>query len=109
MQNQNDQCNDEFTCHTHGYCISMNKRCNGHQDCSDGSDEANCTIMTLPDGYDKKYPSMKNTTVSISLEINDILNIQQLEMEYTLYIEIFLYLGYPWYIKISVYHGYHGI
>ena len=66
----------------------MMKRCNGHQDCSDGSDEANCTIMTLEDGYDKKYPSMKNTTVSISMEIDDILNIQELEMEYTVHLKI---------------------
>ena len=83
------QCKDEFTCHMHGYCISMMKRCNGHQDCSDGSDEANCTIMTLKDGYDKKYPStLKNTTVSISMEIYDILDIQELVMEYTVYLKI---------------------
>ena len=77
------QCKDEFTCHMHGYCISMMKRCNGHQDCSDGSDEANCTIMTFQDGYDKKYPSMENTTVLISMEIIDIWDIQELEMDYT--------------------------
>ena len=83
------QCKDKFTCHTQGYCISMMKRCNGHQDCSDGSDEANCTIMTLKDGYDKKYPStLKNTTVSISMEIYDILDIQELVMEYTVYLKI---------------------
>ena len=72
---------DKFTCHTYGDCIPMKERCNGQQDCSDGSDEANCTIMTLQDGYDKKYPAKKNTPVSISMEIYDILNVNELEMQ----------------------------
>lgn len=32
----------EFRCRTSGECLTMAHRCNGHQDCADGSDEANC-------------------------------------------------------------------
>lgn len=83
------QCHvDEFTCHTYGYCISMNKRCDGDQDCKDGSDERNCMIMTLQDGYNKKYPGTKNTTVTLAMDIYDIANIDELEMAYTVHLRI---------------------
>ena len=54
----------------------------------DGSDEADCTIMSLDEGYDKKYPAMKNTTVAISMEILDILDIKELEMEYKVFLKM---------------------
>ena len=54
----------------------------------DGSDEADCTIMSLDEGYDKKYPAMKNTTVAISMEILDILDIKELEMEYRVFLKM---------------------
>ena len=54
----------------------------------DGSDEADCKIMSLDEGYDKKYPAMKNTTVAISMEILDILDIKELEMEYRVFLKM---------------------
>ena len=83
------QCNeDEFACRIFGYCVPMHKRCNGNQDCLDGSDESECTIMTLQEGYDKKYPAAKNITVTISMEIKDILDIKELEMQYKVYLRV---------------------
>jgi len=41
---------EEFTCGD-GSCIDARRRCDQHEDCADGSDEANCgqsTNRTLP-------------------------------------------------------------
>ena len=79
---------NEFTCHSYGYCIPMNKRCDGDKDCMDGSDERNCRIMTLQEEYDKKYPGTKNTTVTVAMHIYEIANIDELEMAYTVHLKI---------------------
>ena len=54
----------------------------------DGSDEVDCSIMSLDEGYDKKYPAMKNTTVAISMEILDILDIKELAMEFRVFLKM---------------------
>ena len=36
---------DEFTCGD-GSCVDVRRRCDQYQDCSDGSDEANCGLFT---------------------------------------------------------------
>ena len=48
------RCNfgDEFTCNS-GECISLQKRCNGIDECDDGSDEHGCNLVDIPSSYDK--------------------------------------------------------
>jgi len=41
------QCNEtEFGCYD-GTCVSLVKRCNEIDDCSDGSDERHCNILSI--------------------------------------------------------------
>ena len=39
--------NEEFTCNK-GSCVSIDKRCDGIKDCSDESDEEECSNIDIP-------------------------------------------------------------
>ena len=87
------QCNnDEFTCHSYGHCISMTKRCDGHPDCAeDGSDENECEMITFSKGYNNLYSQEKNgINVSISMDVHDIEEINELEMNIMVTVEVTL-------------------
>ena len=60
---------DDFTCNN-GQCIRMGQRCNQIPDCSDDSDEKNCQLLTLKDGYNKNIPPIKRSTFGGSLPAN---------------------------------------
>ena len=45
----------EFTC-SNGYCVSMQSRCNGINNCLDGSDEERCNQLEIPNSYSKIDP-----------------------------------------------------
>ena len=38
------------------HCIDQSKRCNNAKNCKDKSDEANCTILHVPEEYLKTKP-----------------------------------------------------
>ena len=45
----------EFTCRS-GHCIDILKRCDYRKDCEDGSDEEHCSMIRIPEFYDKSLP-----------------------------------------------------
>ena len=46
---------NEFSCQT-GTCIDIYKRCDTRKDCDDGSDEDDCSLIKIPESYDKSLP-----------------------------------------------------
>jgi len=61
---------EEFQCHN-GKCLSIDKRCNGKPECSNGEDEVNCGIP----GSDN-FPSFGTGTILLytSYEIYNLLH-----------------------------------
>ena len=61
----------DFTCND-GQCVRMDQRCNQLPDCRDESDEKNCNILLVQDGYNKKIPPYFQddpVNVSVSIEL----------------------------------------
>ena len=59
-----------FTCND-GRCVSMDQRCNQLPDCRDKSDERNCNILVLEEGYNKNVPPINfNVPVNVSVSMN---------------------------------------
>ena len=58
----------EFTCNS-GTCVDIFKRCDNRKDCSDGSDETDCSMLRLSESYDKSLPPLKPDDAA---EANDI-------------------------------------
>lgn len=67
----------QFNC-MNGFCLLMNKRCDGVLDCMDGSDEIKCTKILKNDTYKKVLsPPELSTNVEVFLNIKKILNINE--------------------------------
>lgn len=58
----------EFMC-TDGSCVHRGRRCNLRDDCADGSDEQNCTIVHFSDSYHNHRPP-PGPSVGAPLEID---------------------------------------
>ena len=69
-------CND-------GMCIELAKKCDSSSDCQDDSDEKNCTILVVSNGYNRDIipirkhngQSHSRSTVVVGMSILDILDI----------------------------------
>ena len=70
----------KFTCND-GQCVRMDQRCNQVPDCTDESDERNCRILLLRDGYNKEVPPIDSSDpVNVSVSI-DLLRLVDIDAE----------------------------
>jgi len=58
----------EFTC-DNGFCIPLEQRCDQQKDCTDGSDERECTEVVLPESYENTMPPPNPFNESMPLEV----------------------------------------
>ena len=73
----------EFTCDD-GQCIKMEKRCNQMPNCRDRSDEKDCHMLLLEEGYNKNVPPIVEVDdkimpvhVNISITLMRVVEIEQ--------------------------------
>ena len=88
----------QFTCDD-GQCVSINQRCDQLPDCRDESDEQNCNILVLKEGYNKNVvPMISNqgrkemVNVSISIDLLKLVDIK--EKDYSIKIQFSITLDW---------------
>ena len=87
----------QFTCND-GSCVKMEERCNQIPECKDKSDEKNCKVLKLDDGYNKRVPpvattgrevkTLKQVHVNVSLTLYKVVAIQEEEHSIELQFQI---------------------
>ena len=92
-------CSDgQFTCNS-GQCVNMEDRCDQFSDCRDESDEKDCDLLTLREGYNKKIPPHNTRTfgnksiplllpVKVSIDLLKIVGIDEGEHSIDLQFQI---------------------
>ena len=77
----------EFTCDS-GQCISMSKRCNKINDCSDKSDEEECNLVKLSKSYDKIRSPVKFGTGNDPLNLTTQATILNVDIVDSLHMQV---------------------
>ena len=80
---------NEFTCHD-GTCINVEDRCNGILECTDGTDEDNCHILSFNEGsYKQEYPPIieaesgsQPLQINVSIWIFAIEQVMEIDMRF---------------------------
>jgi len=87
---------DKFTCDD-GLCIPMEERCDQFAQCNDMSDERDCQVLSLDEGYNKIIPPMTSVDgkkgpvkVFISLDFLKIVDIAEEDNSIEIQLEITL-------------------
>ena len=75
---------EQFAC-DNAFCITIKKRCDAKEDCSDGSDEQNCGKLIIREGYKKELTPIPETDQDVVVD----LFIELLDIEITEQTEIF--------------------
>ena len=96
---------NEFTCND-GQCVSMDQVCNQLPNCRDKSDERNCKILVLEDGYNKNVPPIPTkahdkVNISVSIDLLKLVDID--EDDYS--IEIQFKINLQWKENRATYHN----
>ena len=82
--NLNSCTQDQFLC-SNGDCVMMEQRCDREVDCTDQSDERECSIVSLPEGYDREMPPSQKTSMNtkkpaeiiVQMTVFDISNVNE--------------------------------
>ena len=97
----------EFTCSS-GQCVKMEERCDQLVHCRDGSDERNCQMLVLSEGYNKKIPpitlinsSLVDVKVNVSITLLKIVDVN--EVRHSIEIQFKIEIG--WYERRANYNN----
>ena len=93
----------DFTCND-GQCVSLDQRCDQRSDCRDESDERNCNILVLKDGYNKRIPPIISggpVDVEVSIHLLKLVDIDEENYSIKIQFEITL----KWKENRATYHN----
>ena len=106
---------DDFNCDD-GTCVDIRSRCDLNNDCSDFSDEKNCTILIKPSSYNSyvappKPVNQRKNPIEIKLTILNILNIDIVQSKIKVQFKLMLswYDSRLQYKNLKVSEHYNGI